>query len=607
MSEVTATLQDHAEMGDQSEIISLNVGGQRFSTTRHTLQSVSDTFFTVLLSGRIPSYKDSTGAIFIDRDPELFSIILNYLRTHQLFNIREDNVDALKHEAQFYGISPMMKQLALYENMVSNPTCGGDILFQSLLNTNQPKEPSPVNQIVSFDNGLVIVHSHCVNCYRLSDNYGWQCVFDSGYIENEIVSVDFHFEFSTDLRFMLAICEKEIRLWSSRRFFGNGPPSNNNSFLYRARNNSKTYEFDELGRYNLNNYPIDSMFFIGAQLVALNKEKGRVGIWNSSRRWFIQDLKPNNASTITAYDKAESDYLFLCSNQGIIYLIDMQKFPLRMKDGDLLINEFYKDPEGEEINAVSCFLCSSQRTDYFPISEKSIEIAYGTKSGTVRILVHHPETVGQGPQLFQTVKVHLAGISRIMLNNDYLITMCDRLHVRTWSLARFRGLISTQPGTTSHSSFQIHCAESEIVNVDPQQYCLGSSSSSSLSSSFLTSSLKTWRTIDVGPYGDQREGEKQVFVEMPSSNGRCINVLYAANGQKICTLKSVDGSRITSVSIMCQHDTRYRRFIITGHSNGYVQIWDLTTAMDLQPKDNHLPSRHIVKNELLRELFQNDC
>lgn len=130
MSEVTATLQDHAEMGDQSEIISLNVGGQRFSTTRHTLQSISDTFFTVLLSGRIPSYKDSTGAIFIDRDPELFSIILNYLRTHQLFNIREDNVDALKHEAQFYGISPMMKQLALYENMVSNPTCGGDILFQ---------------------------------------------------------------------------------------------------------------------------------------------------------------------------------------------------------------------------------------------------------------------------------------------------------------------------------------------------------------------------------------------------------------------------------------------------------------------------------------------
>ena len=135
--------------------------------------------------------------------------------------------------------------------------------------------------------------------------------------------------------------------------------------------------------------------------MALSKEKGRVGIWNSSRRWFVQDLKPNTASVITAYDKAESDYLFLCSNQGTIYLIDMQKFPLRMKDGDLLINEFYKDPEGEEILAISCFLCSSQRTDYFPISEKSIEIAYGTKSGTVRILVHHPETVGQGPSLFQ--------------------------------------------------------------------------------------------------------------------------------------------------------------------------------------------------------------
>jgi hypothetical protein len=35
-----------------------------------------------------------------------------------------------------------------------------------------------------------------------------------------------------------------------------------------------------------------------------------------------------------------------------------------------------------------------------------IEIAYGTSSGTVRVIVQHPETVGQGPQLFQTFTVH---------------------------------------------------------------------------------------------------------------------------------------------------------------------------------------------------------
>ena len=132
----------------------------------------------------------------------------------------------------------------------------------------EAKELGAVKQIVSFDNGLVVVYNHYVRCYRLSDNYGWQCLFDI-YIENEIVLADFHFEFSIDLRFMLAICEKDIRLWSTPRFpyLPNGQQAFNNNILYRARNNnSKMYESEEIGRFNLNNYPVDSMFFIGAQL-----------------------------------------------------------------------------------------------------------------------------------------------------------------------------------------------------------------------------------------------------------------------------------------------------------------------------------------------------
>lgn len=63
-----------------SDIVNLNVGGKRFSTSKTTLTQVAETFFTSLLSGRIQSLRDEHGAIFIDRDPELFSIILNYLR-----------------------------------------------------------------------------------------------------------------------------------------------------------------------------------------------------------------------------------------------------------------------------------------------------------------------------------------------------------------------------------------------------------------------------------------------------------------------------------------------------------------------------------------------
>jgi hypothetical protein len=77
------------------QIVTLNVGGQRFATSRHTLTWIADSFFTSLLSGRIPTMRDESGSvsavvlddflqIFIDRDPALFHVILNYLRTRQV-------------------------------------------------------------------------------------------------------------------------------------------------------------------------------------------------------------------------------------------------------------------------------------------------------------------------------------------------------------------------------------------------------------------------------------------------------------------------------------------------------------------------------------------
>ena len=35
---------------------------------------------------------------------------------------------------------------------------------------------------------------------------------------------------------------------------------------------------------------------------------------------------------------------------------DMQKFPLRMKDNDLLVTELYKDPSANRITALSVYL-----------------------------------------------------------------------------------------------------------------------------------------------------------------------------------------------------------------------------------------------------------
>lgn len=102
----------------------------RFSTSRQTLTWIPDTFFTALLSGRISSLRDETGAIFIDRDPSLFSIILNYLRTKEI-NVKESDIRALRHESEYYGLTPLVKRLGLCMDL-NHSTCG-DVLFYGFL------------------------------------------------------------------------------------------------------------------------------------------------------------------------------------------------------------------------------------------------------------------------------------------------------------------------------------------------------------------------------------------------------------------------------------------------------------------------------------------
>lgn len=102
----------------------------RFSTSRQTLTLIPDTFFTALLSGRISSLRDEKGAIFIDRDPKIFSVILNYLRTREI-DLKDTDLRTLRHEAEYYNIAPLVKRLMLCEEMTQS-TCG-DVLFYGYL------------------------------------------------------------------------------------------------------------------------------------------------------------------------------------------------------------------------------------------------------------------------------------------------------------------------------------------------------------------------------------------------------------------------------------------------------------------------------------------
>uniref|UniRef100_A0A8C9XBF0 BTB/POZ domain-containing protein KCTD3 n=1 Tax=Sander lucioperca TaxID=283035 RepID=A0A8C9XBF0_SANLU len=537
------------------DIIHLNVGGKRFSTSRQTLMWVPDSFFSSLLSGRISTLKDETGAIFIDRDPSLFATILNFLRTKELYP-RSISVHMLMHEAEFYGITPLVRKLQLCDEL-DRSSCG-NVLFNGYLPP--PATPCPptwgtrgswagparrrgrqlsdtgmVRIICGHHNWIAVAYAQFVVCYRVKESTGWQQVFTSPRLDWVIDRVALNAKVMAgslgDNDKMVAVASgTEIILWAIC------PDGNGN----------------EIGVFSLN-VPVEALFFVGNQLIATS-HTGKVGVWNAvTKHWQNQDVVP-----ISSYDTAGS-FLILGCNNGSIYYIDVQKFPLRMKDNDLLVTELYRDPTEDAITALSVYL-TPKTSD----SGNWIEIAYGTSSGTVRVIVQHPETVGSGPQLFQTFSVHRSPVTKIMLSEKHLISVCaDNNHVRTWTVTRFRGMISTQPGSTPLTSFKIL----SLDDVDGHGGCSAGT--------------------EIGPYGER--DDQQVFIQRVVPDTDKLYVRLSSNGKRVCEVRSVDGTSITAFMVHeCEGSSRIgsrpRRYLFSGHGNGSIQMWDLTTAMEIAGK-----------------------
>ena len=82
-----------------ASIVQLNVGGKAFHTTADTLSLCG--YFKPVLDGRLQHGKDDHGRMFIDRSPELFAILLQFLRTcHVLFK-NKDMYMSLFHMSLF--------------------------------------------------------------------------------------------------------------------------------------------------------------------------------------------------------------------------------------------------------------------------------------------------------------------------------------------------------------------------------------------------------------------------------------------------------------------------------------------------------------------------
>jgi BTB/POZ domain len=101
---------------EHSKRVKLNVGGQLFETSTSTLTSVEGSYFHSLLSGRWAApHADNDGSYFIDRNPNMFHYILDFLRGEELEpelgQLSKDKAAMLKREAEFYSLAELAATL----------------------------------------------------------------------------------------------------------------------------------------------------------------------------------------------------------------------------------------------------------------------------------------------------------------------------------------------------------------------------------------------------------------------------------------------------------------------------------------------------------------
>ena len=107
------------------DIIHLNVGGQRFTTTRSTLWQVEGSLLATMFNGRWEDRvkRDKDGVVFFDFNPEYFGWILDYLRAKKISSPENPAVLAEVPKNQMKNFNTLLEYLGLSDEIVpARPT-----------------------------------------------------------------------------------------------------------------------------------------------------------------------------------------------------------------------------------------------------------------------------------------------------------------------------------------------------------------------------------------------------------------------------------------------------------------------------------------------------
>lgn len=121
-----------SEPKKKSDWVTLNVGGKYFTTSKSSLiakepNSMLARMFAENDSGYnfTPSNVDCNGAYLIDRSPNYFEPILNYLRNGNLIYDSHVNPEGILEEARFFGIESI---IPILENIIKDTRRSRDIV-----------------------------------------------------------------------------------------------------------------------------------------------------------------------------------------------------------------------------------------------------------------------------------------------------------------------------------------------------------------------------------------------------------------------------------------------------------------------------------------------
>ena len=163
------------------DIIHLNVGGQKFSTTRATLCQVEGSLFATMFNGRWEDRvkRDKDGVVFFDFNPEHFSWILDYLRVKKISSPENPAVLAEVPKNQMKNFNTLLEYLGLSDEIL--PTSPTEVVHNEKFNLCS-------SGITVQENGKVAVHdSSMEHKYVLGEN-----VYQRGIVHFKLKLESFH-------------------------------------------------------------------------------------------------------------------------------------------------------------------------------------------------------------------------------------------------------------------------------------------------------------------------------------------------------------------------------------------------------------------------------